>query len=56
MTANVTSGWDYIQLPDPGAGYTLYQVVRSDGTVIPVSDQAWKTDRTISATGNVTVD
>ena len=38
VTANVTSGWDYIQLPDPGAGYTLYKVVRSDGTVIPVSD------------------
>ena len=44
VTADVTSGWDYLHLPDPGAGYTLYKVVRSDGTVIPVSDQAW-TDR-----------
>ena len=51
VTADVTSGWDYIQLPDPGAGYTLYKVVRSDGTVIPVSDQAWTTDVTISPTG-----
>ena len=51
VTANVTSGWDYLQLPDPGAGYTLYKVVRSDGTVIPVSDQAWTTDVTISPTG-----
>ena len=51
VTANVTSGWDYIQIPDPGAGYTLYKVVRSDGTVIPVSDQAWTTDVTISPTG-----
>ncbi|MGO8897662.1 MAG: beta strand repeat-containing protein [Isosphaeraceae bacterium] len=56
VTANVTSGWDYIQIPDPGAGYTLYKVVRSDGTVIPVSDQAWTTDRTISPTGRSTVD
>jgi RHS repeat-associated protein len=56
VTADVTSGWDYIQLPDPGAGYTLYKVVRSDGTVIPVSDQAWTTDRTISPTGRSTVD
>ena len=42
--------------PDPGAGYTLYKVVRSDGTVIPVSDQAWTTDRTIAPTGKSTVD
>ena len=56
VTANVTSGWDYIQLPDPGAGYTLYKVVRSDGTVIPVSDQAWTTDRTISPSGASSVD
>ena len=34
----------------------LSSVVRSDGTVIPVSDQAWTTDRTISSTGNSTVD
>ena len=56
VTANVTSGWDYIQLPDPGAGYTLYKVVRSDGTVIPVSDQAWTTDVTIAPTGKQTTD
>jgi hypothetical protein len=56
VTADVTSGWDYIQLPDPGAGYTLSEVIRSDGTVIPVSDMAWTTDRTISSTGASTVD
>ena len=56
VTANVTSGWSYIQLRDPGAGYTLYKVVRSDGTVIPISDEAWTTDRTISSTGKSTVD
>src|SRR5262249_24447145 len=51
VTATVTSGWDYIELPDPGAGYRLSQVIRSDGTVIPVSDQAWTTDRTFNAAG-----
>ncbi|HVC98811.1 MAG TPA: Ig-like domain-containing protein, partial [Pirellulales bacterium] len=56
VSANVTSGWDYIQLPDPGAGYTLYQVVRSDGVVVPVSDQAWTTDRTFNAVGSATTD
>ncbi len=56
VTADVTSGWDYIQLADPGTGYTLYKVVRSDGVVIPVSDQAWTTDRTISPTGASLVD
>ena len=56
VTADVTSGWDYIQLPDPGAGYTLYKVVRSDGTAIPLNDQAWTTDVTLSPTGRSTVD
>jgi fibronectin type 3 domain-containing protein len=56
VTVNVTSGWVYIQLPDPGAGFTLSRVVRSDGTVIPVGDQAWTTDRTFNAAGNATID
>ncbi len=56
VTADVTSGWDYIQLPDPGAGYTLYQVVRSDGTAIPVNDQAWQTEVTVSPSSRETVD
>ncbi len=56
VTASMTSGWDYIELPDPGAGFTLSSVVRSDGTVIPVSDQAWTTDRTITDTGKSSVD
>jgi hypothetical protein len=55
VTAQVTPGWDYIQLPDPGVGYTLSQVVRSDGTIIPVSDQAWTTDATFDSSGNATV-
>jgi hypothetical protein len=56
VTASVTSGWDYIQLPDPGVGFTLEKVVRSDGTVIPVGDEAWTTDRTIAPTGRATDD
>ena len=51
VTASVTSGWDYFQLPDPGAGYTLYKVVRSDGTAIPVNQMAWQTDVTVSPSG-----
>ena len=38
-------------MPDPGAGYTLYKVVRSDGTPIRVGDQAWTTDRTFDSAG-----
>jgi hypothetical protein len=56
VMAHVTSGWDYIQLPDPGAGFRLYKVVRSDGVMIPVSDQAWTTDRTFTPNGKATVD
>ncbi len=56
VTASVTSGWDYLQLPDPGAGDTLSKVVRSDGTIVPIGDQAWTSDRTISSTGKSMVD
>ncbi len=56
VTASVTSGWDYIQIPDPGAGFTLYKVVRADGTVIPINDQAWQTDVTVSPTGKQTTE
>ncbi len=51
LTASVTSGWDYIQVPDPGAGYTLYKVVSSNGDAIVVNEQAWQTDLTLSPTG-----
>src|SRR5207253_742002 len=45
-TATMTSGWNYLQLPDPGAGFRLSRVVRSDGKEIRVGDNAWTTDRT----------
>ncbi|HWE97612.1 MAG TPA: CARDB domain-containing protein [Tepidisphaeraceae bacterium] len=56
VTATVSSGWTYLQLPDPGAGFVLNKVVRSDGTILPVSDMAWTTDRTIASTGKAVVD
>ncbi|MDB5330318.1 MAG: hypothetical protein JWP03_1469, partial [Phycisphaerales bacterium] len=56
VSATVSSGWTCLQLPDPGAGYVLNKVVRSDGTVLPVSDMAWTTDRTIASTGKAVVD
>ena len=56
VNASVTSGWDYLQLADPGAGYTLYKLVRSDGEVLSIGNQAWTTDRTISPAGRSTVD
>jgi len=43
LTADMTSGWDYIQVPDPGVGFTLVKVVRSDGTQILVGPNAWTT-------------
>jgi len=43
VTCNETSGWDYLQMPDPGDGFTLVKVVRSDGTQILVGPDAWTT-------------
>ncbi len=45
LTANQLSGWSYLQMPDPGAGFRLYRVVRSDGKEVRVGDNAWTTDR-----------
>ena len=49
LTANVSNGWNYIQAPDPGAGYRLVRVVRSDGRVIALTNDAWTTDRSFPA-------
>jgi hypothetical protein len=55
LTASMTSGWDYLTIPDPGTGYRLAQIVRSDGKVLRVGDNVWQTDRTFpsSLTGAV---
>ena len=55
LTTAVSNGWNYIQIPDPGVGYLLRQVVRSDGKIISLTNNAWTTDRTFpsSITGAI---
>ncbi len=43
LTTTVSNGWNYIQLPDPGPGYLLASVVRSDGKVLSLTNDAWTT-------------
>ena len=50
--ANPQQGYIYIQLTDPGQGnYQLAEVVRSDGEVIRLNDNAWLTNREIDLNG-----
>ncbi len=51
LTATMTSGWDFLRLPDPGAGYKLLTVNRSDGKVLRVGDNVWQTTK-VFAEGN----
>ena len=47
----VPSGWIYIRTDDPALGnFQLVQVVRSDGRVIRLGDNAWTTNRLIHLT------
>ena len=41
----MVSGWCYGRLADPGAGYRLSRVVRSDGKEMPAGVNFWQTDR-----------
>ncbi|MDL2321916.1 Ig-like domain-containing protein, partial [Desulfosarcina sp. OttesenSCG-928-B08] len=50
LTANMTSGWSYLRTADPGAGYKLHKVVRSDGKEILVGDNAWQTNYVFAET------
>jgi subtilisin family serine protease len=52
VTAAAPSGYIYLQIPDPaGDGpFHLAEVVRSDGTVIRLDDNAWTTHRTLHPT------
>jgi hypothetical protein len=45
LTATMTSGWNYLTLPDPGPDFRLERVVRSDGKQLRLGDNAWQTDR-----------
>ena len=47
LTVAAPPGWTYFRFPDPGEGrFRLAQVLRSDGTELPLGDNAWTTDRT----------
>jgi hypothetical protein len=46
LTFSAPSGWVYLRLPDPGPGWELYRVVRSDNKVLKVGTNTWTTDRT----------
>ena len=51
LTMSTTTGWNYLDAPDPGNGlYTLLKVVRSDGIVLPAAD-FWQTDRNFVGIG-----
>jgi hypothetical protein len=51
LTDTATSGWSYLDIPDPGNGqYQLIGVTRSDGTELPVND-FWQTDETYVSDG-----
>jgi hypothetical protein len=52
LTATVGGGWNYLQLPDPGADYILAGVVRSDGKVLALTNNAWTTDRSFPASSS----
>jgi hypothetical protein len=49
LNADMPSGWAYLRMPDPGAGFRLVRVVRSDGRVIAAGVNAWTTDRSFPA-------
>ncbi len=45
LTAVMSSGWNYLHLPNPGPNFRLHRVVRSDGRELAVGDEVWTTDR-----------
>ena len=49
ITANQPLGWSFLELPDPGPGFRLWKVTRSDGKPLRVGDNVWTTDRTFPA-------
>jgi hypothetical protein len=52
VTAAAPSGYIYIQIPDPAGNgpFHLAEVVRSDGKIIRLDDNAWTTHRTLHPT------
>ncbi len=57
LTATMPVGFAYLELPDPGNDqFRLVQVIRSDGTPLPVGSDAWQTDRTFLDFSNAPID
>ncbi|MFN9173915.1 MAG: Calx-beta domain-containing protein, partial [Synechocystis sp.] len=51
VTVNLTNGWNYIELNDPGNGQSpIEKVLRSDGTEVLLQN-VWSTDRTFPQIG-----
>lgn len=48
LTASVSPGWCYLELPDPGRGLSLSRVLRSDGRELR-PENVWRTDRSFPA-------
>ena len=46
LTATMSEGWNYLKMPDPGVGFRLARVLRSDGKALRLEDNVWTTDRT----------
>ncbi len=53
VTANVTApGWFYIRVDDPAEGrFAITRVIRSDGRVVRLEDNVWRTRRVIRLAG-----
>lgn len=45
LTAVQGSGWTYLRLPDPGVGWRLARVARSDGKELLVETNVWRTTK-----------
>ncbi len=51
FTANVSGGWTYFRLSDPGNGqYKIQSIRRADNTLVSLNN-VWTTDRTFPGTG-----
>jgi hypothetical protein len=51
VSATMSSGWNYFNLIDPGAGYRISKITRSDGKELPAGS-FWQTNRTFPASGS----
>ncbi|WP_309385876.1 MBG domain-containing protein [Cerasicoccus frondis] len=52
LSVAMGAGWNYVRIPDPGKGiFRLVSATRSDGRVIPLDVNIWKTDRTFRGLG-----